>query len=792
MAAFQPTDQDIDTFLSMVPDLNRSQNNNNNVDQAVNEYFDNLHAPNKYEWDEAPFEADRNGMSTTHGPEFNIQAPDDTGPYVGRFDGGPSRPPSRISNSKFSRADAQSSLSYDQGDRDLHEALAASRAEAGLPPQESGITSTDQVFFGPANRSQYEPGKWELIRMGNSSTQDIILQDPSPAERKRDVNTPAFLKPSIDDHRLGALLTIYHEIPLVREIFLDRKNVLPSYGSHNEWWTGRAIELPTTNEPDDIRYQVGQEMQRLMAFLDKTDRSYGSADALASLPAVKEQHRKFGECVEVSVMRAYHNLLGDSDSAGAISKLFSIGVGGTNQADSEEFCILRFELPQKDSDQETFYDVADAALWHLDPLDLSNSSFLSHIADVVAFQLVGDPFSKGIEIPYIWYPDRYLESSRQAALNMRLQKADIKEKLRRIDAQQEQLTNYTMLGNSKVKVKDLFKAVLQHDLDEIKEDGAVNPTSDSAAERLSSGAKSNKLSAEVHKLMNSIDQKLMALNEEKEKARDTLRELSKLYTEPSEDPAQPVLHRYTLRGISISKSIMYISTQAEPDLIDMDLNRDQTKSNGDQWWRISYSTSGSTPFSVDKTTLEEALEAARNYKAEDGGFIVVYASDKAMTWERKPLPKALETFVRYDNALFKSEFSSDFASQISPGKRKFDSSSEDSPNSGRWGSTGSVRGEGGVNILEREIGGSEPEDGERRGSEQPEVIVGIDPFVDGGSEGSSRGQEMQERKSMRMLPSRARGGAEARNPIDNMDLDRVVEDSHVAEESGAVKNIGLS
>ena len=64
--------------------------------------------------------------------------------------------------------------------------------------------------------------------------------------------------------------------------------------------------------------------------------------------------------------------------------------------------------------------------------------------------------------------------------------------------------------------------------------------------------------------------------------------------------------------------------------------------------------------------------------------------------------------------------------------------------------------------------------------------------MDGGSEGSSRGQEMQERKSMRMLPSRARTGAEARNPMDNMDLDRVVEDSHVAEESGAVKNIGLS
>lgn len=55
--------------------------------------------------------------------------------------------------------------------------------------------------------------------------------------------------------------------------------------------------------------------------------------------------------------------------------------------------------------------------------------------------------------------------------------------------------------------------------------------------------------------------------------------------------------------------------------------------------KVSYRVSNMLP---QKTTLEEALEAARNYKAEDGGFLVVYASDKAMTWERKPLPKTLE------------------------------------------------------------------------------------------------------------------------------------------------------
>lgn len=258
--------------------------------------------------------------------------------------------------------------------------------------------------------------------------------------------------------------------------------------------------------------QLGQEIQRLMAFLDKTDRSYGSADALATLPAVKGQQVKWGDSVEVCVMKAYRELLEDSESAGAIKKLFSIGVEGSNEADSEEFAILKLDLPPKDSEQETLYDIADAALWFHNPLELSNSPYLSHIADVITFQLAGDAFSKGIEIPSVWYPDRYLESSRQAALDMRLKKIEINERLRGLDTLEEKLTNYTIPGNNKVKVQDLFKAVLQHDVDEIKEDVVPVSVSDTAEEGIppeEQSIKPQKLSAEIRKLMKSIDQKLV-------------------------------------------------------------------------------------------------------------------------------------------------------------------------------------------------------------------------------------------------------------------------------------------
>ena len=89
------------------------------------------------------------------------------------------------------------------------------------------------------------------------------------------------------------------------------------------------------------------------------------------------------------------------------------------------------------------------------------------------------------------------------------------------------------------------------------------------------------------------------MNESKEKAREEMQKLSKLYTERSDDPSEPKLHAYSLRGVSISKSTMYICRRAEPDLIDMDLEGDGQKVKDDQWWRIHYAPLGSSPVTVE-------------------------------------------------------------------------------------------------------------------------------------------------------------------------------------------------
>lgn len=420
----------------------------------------------------------------------------------------------------FYVADPRTSVTHDD-DTELRRAIEESRVSAGLAPQESGVISTDRIAFGPATRSQYEEKEWGMVTIGKSSAQEILL-DPEPAARKRDFNVPAFLKPSVDNNRLGALLTIYHEIPLLREVFMNRSDVLQNYGFDNEWWSGKAIELPVILglEPDE-RQELIYEIQRLMAFLDKTDRSYGSADALANLRAVKKMQRynlqKFGNSqdLEAAVLRAWKKVF-DTRETGQVSKLFSVGVDSERRNEVTDFVILDLPLPAKASGLETFYDIADEALWGNMPqtdTDIANCAYLEHIADIITFRLNEDNGpAENIEIPAVWYPDRYLKSGRQAALGMRVQKTEINDEVRRITALQDGLTEVCARGKI-VKVKNLLKAALQHDLDKVEDEGDADSdnnfiSEDEAISKVSS-EKAAKLSAELGKIVASIDQKLL-------------------------------------------------------------------------------------------------------------------------------------------------------------------------------------------------------------------------------------------------------------------------------------------
>lgn len=468
----------------------------------------------------------------------------------------------------------------------------------------------DEPHFGPANRGEYEQEKWAMVPVGKTSTQEILL-DPEPAFRKRQYGSPAFLKPSIDKHPLAALFTIYHSIPKIREVFIDRLNTLQNYGFDKEWWAGNAIEVPTVIDDDILPdHQVNREIQRLMAFLDKTERSYGSIQPLANLPEVQEIQR-YKESIEHAVMESWKRSLRDRENQAVVNKLFSKGVPseGCSEDQVQDFAVLGLVLPADDSMQTSFYDLADEAIWpSLEPLDLDQSPFLSHVADVVVFKIEGDERKRSVDIPATWYPDRYMRSGKEAALEMRLKKKEVMDQLERIIYLEDRLTNFQMRGGKVVKVKDLFSASLQHD-EAVIENEDQSPDTDMDMLSQTRSNKSANLSAELRRLVESIDKKLSgfqslsslfillanvttALNVEREKTREALTNLSNLYTAPSSDDAAPKLHPYSLRGVSTNSSTMYICQRAEPDLMDMNLDSSQTTSSNDQWWRIHYSTSG--------------------------------------------------------------------------------------------------------------------------------------------------------------------------------------------------------
>lgn len=289
-----------------------------------------------------------------------------------------------------------------------------------------------------------------------------IDPEPEPELRKRDLAAPAFLRSGKGDHRLGALLTIYHEIPILREIFLNRKDCLANYGHNDEWWCGTSsIEVDTLviDDEQEPKSDFTYELQRLMAFLDITTRRYGSTAALERTREVQEELVKARGDIETATLNAFKMV-----SEPALTKTLFSKVEGPNQS----FAIMPLSFPANGSLNETIYDMADEALWIDSPLDISAMPYLSHVSDVVTFKFIGwaNSNKKQVDVPLVWYPDRYLESGQAAALDMRLKKDNIKGEIEEISRLEEKLIHHRKRVGGDIKkldVKDLFKVCRRHD-----------------------------------------------------------------------------------------------------------------------------------------------------------------------------------------------------------------------------------------------------------------------------------------------------------------------------------------
>lgn len=579
----------------------------------------------------------------------------------------------------------------------------------GQPPpgQENGVTGTGQQF-GPARGEYHDTQRWAMTVP--KATAREIVSDPPPADRQRRPGEPAFLRPSarLGSENLAALLTIYHSIPLAREALLLPSYQQLNYGHNPQWWTGHRIETPKIDLLDGHgayrnRDDVIFETQRLMAFLDDTNRAYASIDALVDL---ESYHEKEAESQMSRFLEAWTDGAMIRRSDDPLTQVFtSHGIrddpGST--MDKYFFCLEPMVDPTID---QNFTDILDNIIWSDQYLDRSlNDVWIDKIGDIITLRLL-DPKRKqgslGVEIPAVWYPDRYMEHFRKASRDMRMKKRQILDEMWRLNDSRNHILSCPSPDRGTLDIRKVLSDAAERAPVVIK-----NQSQQATAAETETISSPSCLSAEVSDcvkalqgLVASIDAKVADLENESRKLQAELRTTTAGLTTPDPESSFSPYHRYTLRGLSTKPYIMYV-LQPAAGATQVD-EAESSEPARWQWWRISLSDEESKPdvpvaygpnpqsssyeqgnsvrasgpfsswppndmhhnlssserqgkvvtYKISKVSEDDVLRAARE---EDDSITLVYASDRAVNFQGSSLSGPLQMFVKADNKMFDHE-----------------------------------------------------------------------------------------------------------------------------------------
>ncbi|KAM7209229.1 hypothetical protein V8F20_000567 [Naviculisporaceae sp. PSN 640] len=715
------------------------QANKGDAERVINEYFeavDPAQFRSKYSpgWDENAFNSSREGdvaagigtpceydptwemlsqLLTQYSAAFTLDPPDDNqvvlyGSDPG-FNYGPSRPPSRAhSRSPLSSMAEMATGSYgvktaqEQEEEDIRravtESLRSSQPTSGplqAPQQESGITgaslpSPSKPEFGPANRTRSDGYEWDMVRDHKKQK----LSDPDPISRKRTEGVPVFLRCRAEEkwkhHRVGGLLMVLHSIPAARNALL-RIGDEPAYGYGNDpgWWRGKPILPPETKILHDRWLAEGNpesgylppwtdELHRLMAFLDLTERSYGTADILSLCrpDGVGDSGNP-----EVDFFESYTTELtiaNGHDTSGVIgdrtlittARVGSIGQG--EPAMIHNLAHLDWTLGREAlAGTESLYDIWDL-MFFPDTEDLpSRAAAITDPAEVIVFRFADDEgFEQPIQVPETFYIDRYLQDNRDKVWQSLLDSQTISAAFKKSAAKERSLTQRTLPNSQKtVDCRTLFKKSIekcQQKIARIKNRAAwaehetkpFNAEEVYLAENHGEPALDKEESemiryyeGKIRKLEESLADIEKTLNDVILPERDNLRKLSlearKLFKDPAPELGWDPKFKYTLRGV-VSESNKIFLRKREQVLMQME----DSSPPAEQWVKM-WTMSDSDNAALYKTvSFDEVLsEALGRGKAP----VLILASEKAMAEELEPLSSALKTFVKHDNRLFMQE-----------------------------------------------------------------------------------------------------------------------------------------
>ncbi|KIV90762.1 hypothetical protein, variant 1 [Exophiala mesophila] len=735
MGGEQPSPDDIFQVIA-ITNLDEPQarillkKNNNDVNSAVNAFFED---PSGSVMEPLP------ANEWQH--QDNIPFNDDSS-----MGGAPpmSRPPSRVDNHghRIDLSAMHASEQEDLNDPELQRAMAESMRST-LPAQENGVTAAHSKF-GPARREFYEPSSWALTTI---STAREIVDHPPPTKRRRMDDEPAFLRGSKETEYLAPLVTIYHSIPLAREALLMRPLKVHNYGHDASWWSGtsdentKALSTDSSLQIDRDQCNLLAEVQCLMAFLDKTDRAYGSVDALADLQAVRAAR---GDGAFIRWLTAWSDTADDQAPSDQLNQVFtSVAAKGPSSSDgvAEEKPLLCVEPPVNRIPGETLVNLLDSTIWD-DERGLIEDVWIAKAAEIFTVR-VYDPHggrNNGLDLTLdpVWFPDRYMFECRGATRQIRKQLHMVRREIDHCTHLQHRCEMVKLSDNRVLMIRDVLDAAAKVSMDAVGSSASASNgvgVQDSLSSDTDARAEVSELGNQLQQVVQRIEQKLQLLEMRKSELRQKMREIALQLTKPTPESPNMPQHKYTLQGVSTKPTITYLR-RPNTDLLMLDQDDDSSEDPEWQWWRLAWiqdelykqmgpagpvqgpitqsqaeaskrtlgfgagldlnvapeltaaEVEGPKPYEARKVTEAEVLEAI---KSEHSSVVLVYANEYAMSFPRGELNMALKHFVNRDNQAFHEELESEEGLRPDSSNENGTIDFEDVPLTDQNGSSSSAR-----------------------------------------------------------------------------------------------------
>ena len=129
-------------------------------------------------------------------------------------------------------------------------------------------------------------------------------------------------------------------------------------------------------------------------------------------------------------------------------------------------CIFALPLTNGVAESNvTLYEAIDAHIWEGSSVDDTTEAFLEDVADVFMIavsKMDANRPNRGIQIPAVWYPDRYLAESKELAREMRARKAAVERELDGMASCEARLVNYNASGKAAVNPSELLRTTIAH------------------------------------------------------------------------------------------------------------------------------------------------------------------------------------------------------------------------------------------------------------------------------------------------------------------------------------------